>query len=59
MIFRQLIPVLKQFRLKNMNNPTLIIENHLGVAWEIEIYQVGFLRKICFISSIADLEILS
>ena len=42
-----------------MNNPTLIIENHLGVAWEIEIYQVGFLRKICFISSIVDLEFLS
>ena len=59
MIFRQIIPVLKWFRLKIMNNPTSIIENLLGVAWEIENYEVGFLRKICFISSIVDLEFLS
>ena len=52
MIFRQLIPVLKWFRLKIMNNHTLIIENLLGMAWEIENYQVGFLKNICFISSI-------
>ena len=52
MIFRRLIPVLKWFRLKIMNNHTLIIGNLLGMAWEIENYQVGFLKNICFISSI-------
>ena len=50
MIFRQLIPVLKQFRLKIMSNPTFKIENLLGMAWEIENYKVGFLKNICFFS---------
>ena len=36
MFFRQLFSILNWFRLKSMNNPTLIIENHLGMAWEIE-----------------------
>ena len=34
-----------------MNNPTLIIENHSGMAWEIKNFQVEFLKNFCFISS--------
>ena len=58
MIFRRLIPVLKQFRLKIMSNPTFIIENLLGMAWEIENYKVGFLKNICFFSFTSFLSIL-
>ena len=58
MIFRRLIPVLKQFRLKIMSNPTFIIENILGMAWEIENYKVGFLKNICFFSFTSFLSIL-
>ena len=58
MIFRWLIPVLKWFRLKIMNNHSLIIGNLLGMAWEIENYQVGFLKNICFFSFTSFLSIL-
>ena len=37
--------------LKIIDNPTLIDENQSGVAWEITNFQLEFMEKICFISS--------
>ena len=51
MIFRWIIPVLKWFRSKIMNNPTLIDENHLGMASENTNFQAEFSKRICFFSS--------
>ena len=42
---------LKESRIKNIHNPTLINENRLGVALKSLNFQVGFSDKICFFSS--------
>ena len=56
-IFRLLNLILNEFWYINVHNPTLIYENHLGMASENTNFQLEFSTRICFFSSTSFLFI--
>ena len=56
-IFRLLNLILNEFWYINVHNPTLIYENHLGMASENTNFQIEFSTNICFFSSTSFLFI--